>query len=529
MVSADRDRGFSCDARLTAHVGREAAVACTKMPGPPAVGMLTHGTQADRAGGQGRRTGQADREDDAMATSGVRDLAIGWPGDADYERATRVFNLAGPVRPAAATTVRTVAQVRQAVDHARRTGMPVRVISTGHASATEAPMTGALLVRTELTGEVQVEPGRRIARIPAGTRWRDVVAATAPHGLTAPHGSSGTVGAVGYLLRGGISCYGRALGLASNSVRAVELVTADGSVRRCDARTDPELLWALRGGGGGFGVVTAVEVALYPVTRVLTGATIWDGAAADRLLAAWLAWSRTAPPAVTTSVRLLNLPSVPEVPEILRDRSAFCVDGVEILEPDADPSAGALITRELLGPLRALAEPVLDGWQEAGPAGVLDAHMDPEDPVPAQGDHLLLRDLDDRGAAEFLRLTGPDSRTPLVFAGLRQLGGALATPDPTGGALSHLDAGLLYSASGIPADESARAAITARLADLRSALAPWDTGRTAPTFVESPDQPQRHLDPVGTAAVDRVRARVDPHGLFATDIMPNATATRRAA
>lgn len=464
-----------------------------------------------------------------MATSGVQDLAIAWPGDADYERATRVFNLAGPVTPAAATTVRSVAQAQQAVDYARRTGMPVRVISTGHASATESPMTGALLVRTELTGDVEVEAGRRIARIPAGTLWRDVVAATAPHGLTAAHGSSGTVGVVGYLLRGGISCYGRALGLASNSVRAVELVTADGSVRRCDARTDPELLWALRGGGGGFGVVTAVEVALYPVTRVMTGATIWDGSAADRLLATWLAWSRTAPPAITTTARLLNLPSVAEVPEVLRNRSVLCVDGVEVLEPDADPSAGGVFTRDLLGPLRAAAAPIMDDWRETGPAGVLDTHMDPEDPVPAQGDHMLLRDLDDEGMAEFLRLAGPASRTPLVLAGLRHLGGALATPDPTGGALSHVDAGLLYSASGIPVDESAHAAITARLAELRSALAPWDTGRTAPTFVESPGQPQRHLDAAGTAAVDRVRARVDPHGLFATDIMPNATAARAAA
>ncbi|MFC7613511.1 FAD-binding protein [Actinokineospora soli] len=125
--------------------------------------------------------------------------------------------------------------------------------------------------------------------------WKDVVAATAPHGLVPPHGSAGTVGVVGYLLRGGISFYGRKVGLAANSLRAVELVTADGELRRVDADNDPELFWAVRGGGGGFGVVTAVEVALFPAATVHTGAAFWPAEHGPALVAAWQDWCRQAP------------------------------------------------------------------------------------------------------------------------------------------------------------------------------------------------------------------------------------------
>jgi len=150
----------------------------------------------------------------------------------------------------------------------------VRVLSTGHASAAVRPVRHAVLIRTELGGSVDVDTTRRLARVPAGASWQAVVDAATPHGLAAPHGSAATVGVVGFLLRGGISFYSRKIGLAVNSVRAIELVTADGELRRVDADHDPDLFWSLRGGGGGFGVVTAIEIALFPATSVITGSTI---------------------------------------------------------------------------------------------------------------------------------------------------------------------------------------------------------------------------------------------------------------
>jgi FAD/FMN-containing dehydrogenase len=443
---------------------------------------------------------------------------IAFPGDAAYAEATQVFNLYAPPRPVAAVLARSVGQIRAAIGYAAAEGLPVRVHTTGHGAAAGRPLDRALLITTRLAGGVEVDPGGRVARVPAGTRWGEVVAATEPHGLASPHGSSATVGVVGYLLGGGMSFYGRQVGVAANSVRAIELVTADGVLRRVDRANDPELYWALRGGGGGFGVVTAVELELFPVAGVVTGAAFWPAEQGGALASAWQRWAADAPDEVTTSLRLMNLPPVPGVPPVLAAGPVLCVDGAVI-----GPAAGQL-AGDLLGPLRAVGTPLLDTWGAAAPADVLGIHLDPAEPVPFVGDHLLLGELGEDGVAEFVRVTGPGSGSPLVIAGLRQLGGAYARSTPGGGVLDHFAARYSYSGSGVPVDPATEAAVLAHCGTVRAALAPWDTGLTAPTFVEHFAQPQRHLDEGQMSAVDRVRARVDPDGRFRDDIAPGASA-----
>jgi hypothetical protein len=446
------------------------------------------------------------------------------PGEPGFDSATAVFNLAAPVRPASAVTVRTVEQVSAAIRRAGRERTPVRVLCTGHAAATARPMDGALLVRTRLAGGVEIDPRRRVARVPAGTLWTDVIEAAARHGLGAPHGSSPLVGAVGYLLRGGVSFYGRRVGVAANSVVAIELVTADGEPRRVDASTDQELFWALRGGGGGLGIVTAVEVRLFPAVQVVTGAAYWPATHADRLLAAWLRWTEDAPREATSSLRVMNLPDLPEIPPALRAGTTLCVDGVVLCETDDEVPAARGYAEDLLGPLRSVAEPVFDTWETTGPTAAAHTHMDPTEPFPIYGDHMLLDQLDDEGVAALLNVVGEGSGSPLTNVELRQLGGALAEPSPAGGAFDHLDAPLAYLGGGVPFGEVTAEALVGHCATVRAALKPWDTGWTNPTFVEHVDQPQRHLGADVVEAVDAVRARVDPAGMFAGDIAPNTTA-----
>jgi FAD/FMN-containing dehydrogenase len=388
-------------------------------------------------------------------------------------------------------------------------------------------MHGALLIRTRLDGGVDLDVERRTARVPAGTRWGEVIDAAAPYGLAAPHGSSPLVGAVGYLLRGGVSFYGRHAGLAVNSVTAFELVTADGELRRVDASSDPELFWALRGGGGGFGVVTAAEFGLFPAARVITGAAYWPAAHADRLLPQWLRWSREAPREVTTTLRLMNLPEHPDVPPVLNAGTVLCVDGA-VLSPTGDVTAAQAYAEDLLGPLRAVAEPLMDTWELAEPAAVAQTHMDPTEPFPVYGDHMLLEDFGEEGTAALLRVAGEGSGSPLTNVELRQLGGALGAPNPEGGVLDHLDAAYAYMGGGVPFDPVTPEAITTHCAAVRAALSPWDTGRTTPTFVEHHEQPQGHLTPDQVRALDRVRARVDPSGLFGGDVAPGASAGRES-
>lgn len=441
--------------------------------------------------------------------------AVAVPGEDAYAHATEVFNLANPPRPVAALTARTVEDVATALAFAREGGLPVRVHTTGHAAGAARPMNGSLLIRTELAGGVEIDTARRLARIPAGTRWGAVVDAATPHGLTAVHGSAASVGVVGYLLGGGLSFYGRQHGLGVNSVRAIELVIADGTPIRVDADTDAELFWAVRGGGGGFGVVTAVEVELFPVTMVMTGAAYFPAEHAEALLRTWLTWTRDAPPEVSTSLRFMNLPAAPNVPDVLAGVSTVCVDGAAL---------DAAAAQDLLGALRSVAGPVLDTWAETGAAAVLDAHMDPDRPMPVVGDHLLLDELDDAALTQLLRVLGPGSGSPLIAAGFRQLGGAYATSVPHGGVLDHVTARFSYAGSGVPMGGVTGAELRERCDLVRASLAPWDTGSTLPSFVEHFGQPQRHLGPASIVAIDRVRGQVDPAGFFRGDIAPGATA-----
>jgi FAD/FMN-containing dehydrogenase len=458
-----------------------------------------------------------------MTTVDRRGIDVARPGDPAYDGAVQVFNLLELPQPEAAVTARTVDQVRAAVGYAADARLPVRVHTTGHASAAVRPVRGGLLVRTDLDGGVTVDPARRVARVAAGVRWGAVVAAASAHGLGAPHGSSSNVGVVGYLLRGGLSFYGREFGLAVNSVRAIELVTADGQLRRVDATADPELFWALRGGGGGFGVVTAVEIGLFPAGRVVTGASYWPITYADALLDRWKRWTHDAPRTATTSLRIMRLPAMDHIPPVLSAGPVVSVDGAVRADSD-DITAAQEVADGLLGPLRAVAEPAMDNWQVTAPDAVLQAHMDPTDPVPIVGDHMLLHELDEDGAAAFLRAVDDRSGSTLILAGLRQLGGAFSVTDFDGGALNHLDARYSYAGSGAPFGAATVESLRRDAAKVRAVLTPWDTGRTAPTFVESYEQPQGHLEPADVARLDAVRRRVDPDGLFRGDITPNATA-----
>lgn len=446
------------------------------------------------------------------------------PGSPGYAAATAVFNLHAPPAPDAAITVGTPEEACAVVSAAAARGVGVRVHTTGHAAGAVRPVRDGLLVRTRIGGGVQVDPQARVVRIPAGTAWGEVVEAVGRHGLAVAHGSAATVGAIGYLLRGGMSFYGRSIGLAGNTVRAVELVTADGRVRRVDAANDPELFRALRGGGGGFGIVTAVEVGLFPLAGVVTGAAFWSFADADRLLPLWLEWTRSAPERATTSIRVMNLPPLPELPPVLTSGPLFVVDGAVLASTAEELDDARGVAADLLEPLRRGASPLMDSWALAAPSAVLGVHMDPADPIPFVGDHMVLGELDDVAAESFLKVTGPDSGSPMVVAGLRQLGGRYAVGDPAGGVLDRLDGRFSYAGSGPAFDEATADALRAHAAVVRAALAPWDTGRTVPGFVEDFDQPQRHLDADQVRAVDAVRVRVDPAGMFRGDVAPGATA-----
>jgi FAD binding domain len=455
-----------------------------------------------------------------MAVEATSTRPAHMPGTPGYREATAVYNLFAPVQPDEAVIADSVSSVTAAITRARSRGLDVEVISTGHASSMADQMSGVLLVRTVPGGPVEVDPQTRRARIPAGTRWGAVAEAAAAYGLGALHASSPDVGAVGYLLKGGLSFYGRRFGLAVNSLRAVELVAADGQLHRADADHEPSLFWAIRGGGGGFGVVTAVEIELFNAAGIWTGADWWAVSEAGPLLEAWTAWTRTAPREVTTSFRILRLPPLPGVPEPLTHGPVVCLDGAALATTSAAvPDVSAQVD-ELLGRMRAVATPVLASWRAATTMDVPQTHMDPPDPLPAVGDHMVLGELDQAGQRAFLSTADAASQSPLVSSELRQLGGALADEVADGGAVNRLEGAYCYYALAIPGDEGQTAAIHRYLAQARTALAPWDTGSVVPTFVEDRGNPGRFMSEERAAFVELIRRDIDPAGLFRRGVWP---------
>ena len=430
------------------------------------------------------------------------------PGTPGYDAARMPWNLAIDQRPAAVAVPHTVEEVVALVRTARRLGLRVAPQSTGHGAAPlHGRLAGSLLLRLhELTG-VQVDGAARTARVVGGTTWAPVVHAAAEHGLTAAHGSAPDVGVVGYTLSGGMSFYGRQHGLAVNHVRAVELVTPDGRLVRCSATEESELFWAVRGAGGNLGVVVAVEIDLLPLAEVYAGMLLWEASATDRVVSTWAAWVHDLPESVTTSLRVMHFPPIPDLPPFLSGRDVVVIDGA-VLEDDAE-------AERLLAPLRDLA-PEMDTFGRVPAPVLLDVHMDPPAPTPAATAHAVLGHLDTAGAAAFARVSVEPSG--LLFTELRHVGGAFGRAPETAGALGSLAGDLVLHCVGIAPTPEAFAAVQRDSAAVLAAMRPWEVQGRSLTFTDEPD-PQSGacadaFDPRAWSRLVEVRRLVDPDGLM---------------
>jgi FAD/FMN-containing dehydrogenase len=354
-------------------------------------------------------------------------------GDPSWDSARQAWALAVDQRPAAVALPESPEDIVTIVNFARAHGLRVAPQGTGHnAHPLEDALTESILVKTERMRGVEIDAEGRRARIEAGAVWRDVTVPAAEYGLAALAGSSPDVGVVGYTLGGGHSWLGRRHGLATNSVHAIEVVTADGRRRRSDRNHDPDLFWALRGGGGSFGVVTAIEIELLPITHVFAGALLFAQERAREVLQAWRAWTGQELPDEISSVgRMLNVPPLPEVPEPLRGRSFVVIEAIHI----GDQADGA----RLVAPLRELG-PEIDTFATIPAPALSHLHMDPEHPVAAKGDGMLLSELPSEAVDALVDAATGECGSALLPVEVRQLGGAIARSAPDHGALEAIEA-----------------------------------------------------------------------------------------
>lgn len=427
------------------------------------------------------------------------------PGTDGYDQGRAAWNAAADQRPAAVATPHSVEEIRSLVLHGTRLGLRLAPQATGHGAGVLARrgLDDVVLLRTHGLRAVHVDPVSRTARAEAGATWEDVVAAAAAHGLTALHGSAPDVGVVGYTLGGGLGWFARQHGLAVNSVVGVEVVTPAGEVVRADEENNPDLFWAIRGGGGNFGIVTTIEMRLFDVPDAWAGMMVWEGHRAPEVLRHFAAWSVTAPEQVTASFRILRFPPLPDLPDFLSGRTVVALDGASTL-PDGESAA-------LFRGFRALA-PELDTFGRVPSAALVRLHMDPEQPTPTVGGGVVLRTLGDGAVQAFLDLVGPGAETGVFMAELRQLGGAVSRPSVTGGALDHLDGShVALFVAVAPTPETARLGAE-EIEGALTALQPWQSDQVFQNFADQPVDAHRIFEADTWERLQEVRAKIDPAG-----------------
>jgi FAD/FMN-containing dehydrogenase len=451
------------------------------------------------------------RRSNASVTTNLEDLRdrltgeVVLPGDGGWDAARQAWNLSVDQRPVAVVFPEAAEDVAAVVEVAGEHGLRVAAQGTGHSAGPMGPLDETILVKTSRMGGVEIDAQANRARVGAGALWGEVVPAAAEHGLAALAGSAKDVGVVGYTLGGGIGWLARRHGLACSSVLGAEVVTADGRIVRADAEREPDLFWALRGGGGSFAIVTALEFALYPVAEVYAGALYWPLERAGEALNAWRELVAAAPVELTSLGRLMQFPPIPEVPEPFRGR-AFALVEAAYCGPEADGAA-------LLEPLRSLG-PELDTLATIPVDGLSELHMDPPQPVPFAGDGMLLAELPADAVDALVGVAGAGSGSPLLSVEVRHLGGALERASTSNGALSSIDAGFALYGVGVAMDADVQAGVQAHAAKVQGALAAWSADRSFMNFTERRSDPSEFFDASTYERLQRVKAEYDPDAVI---------------
>ena len=432
--------------------------------------------------------------------SGLREAVAGRvlaPGEDGYDAARLSWQRRFDPRPAVIVEAAGVADVAAVIRFAREHDLPLTVQATGHGTVRAAD--DGVLLKTGAMTSVEVDPHRRVARVGAGTLWSDVIAAAAPHGLAPLSGSSPTVGVVGYTLGGGVGWLSREYGYAADSVVGADLVTADGSLVK--AEDDGDLFWALRGGGGNFGVVTALEFRLHPAGDVYAGMAMFDVARAADAMAVYREWALDEPDASNSALVVAQIPPIPEMPEAVRGKRVLILRAFHLGPADE--------AERLLAPLREAAGPPLLDAMRATTFPDAAVMMPPPPPSAGVMNLELFETVPDEAITAVVEAEGP-----IAGIELRHWEGAPSRPPENAGPTGHRDVPFSIVVGAQSPDPAAidelRAAVEAVVARLR----PHSTGQSFLNFLGEPDRVPDAYTAEDYRRLGEIKATWDPDNVF---------------
>jgi FAD/FMN-containing dehydrogenase len=357
--------------------------------------------------------------------------------------------------------------------------------------------------------EVSVDPDSGLARVGAGVLAGQVAGAAGAHGLAPVLGLSQTVGVTGLALSGGIGWLSRTHGLAANNVSALDVVLASGERRHVDADNEPDLFWALRGGGGRSAIVTSLELRAHRLPELYGGTLVWPAERAVDVLALFRELTLDAPDALSLVFRFIAIPDVEGPPPPLRGRRIVAIIAVNMGgEPDC------------LAQLRALGGELANTFKAIEPAELVRVAGDPEDPAPASGGGFMLDTIAEETVQRLARLIASEVLSPLTILELRHLGGALASPPEEPGALGALSASYSVFGGGVADSPTAAAAVGAALDALPEHLAPWVAPQALLSSAVAGTDPARGFDAANWARLRTIEREYDPGGLILSNREP---------
>lgn len=425
------------------------------------------------------------------------------PESAEYGPARQLFYGGFDRRPAAILRAADALDVARVIDLARAEGLELAVRGGGHSAAGHGASDGGIVLDLKNLRSLEIDPHARTAWAGSGLTAGEYTTAAAAHGLATGFGDTGSVGIGGITLGGGIGYLVRKHGLTIDSLLAAEIVTADGQARRADADSEPDLFWAIRGGGGNFGVVTRFKYRLHPLASVVGGILVLP--AEPEVIAGFMAASEAAPEALSAIANIMPAPPMPFLaPE---HHGKMILFALMVFAGDAEAAAGAL------APFRALAAPLADLLRPAAYPEMFPPEEADDHPT-AVGRTLFLNRVDAEIAARIVE-TLQASDAPFKVVQLRALGGAMARVPVEATAFAHRRAPIMANVAAFYSGAEDRAGREAWTAEFAAALRQEEPG----TYVNFMGEEGREL--IRSAypgehwgRLRAIKTRYDPGNLF---------------